>query len=948
MAESKNVNESMQDVLDTAWEDICMTLDEDDMRTFFKKYKTVLQNAYAGKHQPKFQAMRKEDFQCVLREQRKDPKVRVFFKQTLAEWKKKYEEVRDAAQEDGCTMQLALLKGILASPFRQCPKICFQLYPIGGSKRAKQAVLAFAEELARPTATEMTEAALKRREDKVAHAEQKLREGLKAQSEELQAIEIKKNELQQEVEKEQEHLNKIRANVEVWRAVQATDAEDVLPPWEDAYENCGKGGLLSIMHPDASSFADVHLENHVLRRVADIDWERGSVRRFIPDPIEKHFEYRETIIANKEKLDEDDTYCALINWYPEPNHQAPEKDYIHSRVCQEITYIEVLVLPDCQNLGEVVQRLKAGLRIVDSHCRWAVTYATSSQTQETFLLRKEDFDIQGDVWRIRDTIVSLPVFQLERCYVSSFPGGTRYFYQRLSLGKAVRTVFLKTRDDIVKQCVREAASWKQCKSQGIGITREEWKHLSAVLGGVRTEELYDRVAAAARFSRDEAEAAVDAFLASANADVLAEDLDSRVLTTLAMKNEATRAQCEVAGRKAWEAGHQADVAKAENNLARLQKEGEEQAALLEKKKEERTKVVAEYEKMQAELSKKKQISHDVECNVKTELARIQKDAAAAVSRMFVMAPMLASVQPAQLSTAAPEAAMQEQAQAAESAIACVTQEVTVQLLEKPCAQASDLVELLMDNLDVVGVKNSEISEALAVLSYACAVREVPCFFAGAQAVGIADAIACSIYGTVPLLIDLPRTYTARAMQEIADTEAHVLILANAFASEWVDHIDRLVQLRRPIFFVAPFAEDLALLPRGVAAYGLPILTDLVLDVRKRGGWTFFGDAGQEIYSEEVQRGAETRVRLPLLRNLPMMRYERARYVDLLSLAYGLSSADEHGAMEYLLCGVPYAYLRGTLAAYRRDVQAKDLLRDGGNAIEQRVAALFGDEVTAHA
>ena len=947
MAESKNANENVQDVLDMAWEDICMALDEDAMRTFFKKYKTVLQNAYAGKHQPKFQAMRKADLQRVLREQRKDPQVRMFFEQTLAKWTQEYDEARDAAQEDGCTMQLALLKGILASPFRQCPKICFQLYSIGGSKRAKQAVLAFAEELARPTAMETTEAALRRRKDEVARAKQQLEEERKVQSEELQNIKSKKRELQQAIEEEQQRLAKIRANVEAWRTVQATDAEDVLPPWEDAYENRGDGGLLSIMHPDMS-FADVHLENHVLRRVADVDWKRGSVERFIPDAVERRFKFRETIIAHKEMLDEDDTYCGLINWYPEPNYQAPEKDYIHSRACQDITYIEVLVLPDCQNLGEVVQRLKTGLHIVDSNCRWAVTYATSAQTQETFLLRKDDFDIQGDVWRIRDAVVSLPVFRMEQRYMSSFPDGKRCFYQRLSLGKALRMVFLKTRDDIVKQCVRDAASWKRCKSQGISITREEWKHLSAVLDGVRTEELYDRVAAAARFSRHEAEAAVKAFLASADAEVLAEDLDSQVLTTHARQNEATRAQCEAAGRKSWEAGHQADVTEAKEELARLKKEMEVQAVLLKKKKEERAKVVTEYEAMQEELGKKEQISHDVECKVKAELACIQKDAAAAVSRMFVMAPMLASVQPAKLSAVAPEAAMQEQAQAAESAIACVKQDVTVQPPDQPCAQASDLVDLLMENLDVVGVKDSEISEALAVLAYACAVREVPWFFAGAQAVGIADAIACSLYGTMPLLIDLPRMYTAKAMQELANTEARVLILANAFASEWVDHIDRLVQLRKPLFFVAPFAEDLALLPRGTAAYGLPLLTDLVLDVRERGSWTFCGDAGQELYSEEVQRGSEAHMRLPLLRNLPMMGYERARYGDLLGLARGLSSAEEDGAMEYLLCGVPYAYLRGTLSAYRCDVQAKELLRDGGNAIEQRVAALFGDKVTAHA
>lgn len=34
MAESKNANENVQDVLDMAWEDICMALDEDAMRTF--------------------------------------------------------------------------------------------------------------------------------------------------------------------------------------------------------------------------------------------------------------------------------------------------------------------------------------------------------------------------------------------------------------------------------------------------------------------------------------------------------------------------------------------------------------------------------------------------------------------------------------------------------------------------------------------------------------------------------------------------------------------------------------------------------------------------------------------------------------------------------------------------------------------------------------------------
>ena len=933
-----------QTELETLWDDICAALPDDVIRTFFEKHKKVLQSAYAGKKMPKFADLHPKDLRDALRTQRKNQDARTFLEATLQTWLKEYETACAQAKAAGCTQQLATVKGILASPFRTHPDVIFQLDKASNrSKAARQAVIDFVEEITRPSAAECKLDELKAREKKLEQAERALqkethdqKEQLKKEAERLSKEQAAKSAAFQEEERTQQEksaaarkelaelqqkLAAVKDEADAWQAAQTTQ-EDAMPELYDLYAGTADGGIFSIMASD-------HTREHVLRRIADVDRETGDVSLFSTDSIERWFEHSKTIWSTKIVLPEG--YCTLVNWQPQPNRNAPEKTFYVSEECKTASYIEVVLLPDCQSLADVAKKLREGIRLVDSHCRWALTYPSASERQEAILLMKKDFVQRGDVWTLSPDCAEAPVFVLEQSYILPFAGGKRWLYQKLSLGTSVHTLFLKSKNEIIRECVLEAASRKRLAS--LGIKTADWHVLRQALQDALTEDLYTQVARACRWPREEAQRAVRLFLESVDAQVLCQDIDTEALCLLARRNPDIIAECKEALSEDWRAEHTAERKAAEAKLGTLRKEAEQVADDLEKQRRAHDGLAKDYEKMKSELAQRKQIVQDVEQNVRKELAELRQHTAEAVARAMVAYPLMGG---------AGTLASGERAE-------FIEQPVFLQPLEESAADQEELLSVLQGNLDEVGVKEERVSRAFAALSYACALRGLPLFFAGTSAVGLADALACGLYGEMPLLVDLPRTYSPALMQELEARPGRAMILENVFASEWIDHIDRLTNLgAKQLFFVAPFADDLALLPKGIVSYGLPILTDLLLDIAEPDGWTFSGSKKQDLFLKDVVTGATYPVRSPYVRALGMMVFEETRYEDILALAHGLSGAKETDVMDALLCGVPYAYLHDTLATYWRGLKSQKLWHGEDTTEIARVTAMFGAEVLSHA
>lgn len=701
---------------------------------------------------------------------------------------------------------------------------------------------------------------------------------------------------------------------------------------EDHYRLYG-GGRLSIMHWQEGKDGKA-----CLLRDVDVPWEGENATRFVRKSDEApRFANRFKFYPPSDVRKRADDYYTLVNWRTTPNDRQPEKDYVQTEVCHGASYIEVVVIEEAGDLSGVVRRLREGVVLRESNCRWAVTYATREDPREAVLLQSADFtDVLTGCWRLRSDCVHLPVFEVTRNGFVPLGESHRIAYDRLALGRPKRMQLVKTEDEIVKRLLLEAATKKTFLEHG--LTTKEWQKFREVLQNLQTEGLLDRFSETLGWSRTHAKDEIQKAFVGMAETIAYDDEDSRLISSVAIHNPAVYERCVKRALEEWKASHKAEVAEQQGDLKKgaaelrkMKKEASQIDAETKKLRDTYGKLAEKHRRMEAEWNDRKSVVQEVERNVQKELEELQQHTAEAVARAMVAYPVMGGA-----ATAGARAEF-------------IEQPLFVEPLAEPAADAEGLMSVLQGNLDEIGVREERISQAFAAFAYACALRGLPMFFAGVSSVGLADALACGLYGEMPLLVDLPRTYSPALMQELEARPGRAMILANVFASEWIDHIGRLVNLgAKQLFFVAPFADDLALLPKGIAAYGLPILTDLLLDTAEPDGWTFSGSKDQDLYRKEVVTGAAHPLRSPYVRALRMMAFEQSRYEDVLALAHGLSGAGETDVMDALLCGVPYAYLHGSLASYWRGLKGQNLLRGEDATEAARVEALFGEEATGHA
>lgn len=903
-------------IQDRVWAQVCQAVPEDEIRSFFKEHIKIVQEAYRGRRMPAFPDIDIAELRQILVDRQDNKNVQAFYAGVLRKWQQVYQQACENVKTTGAEEQLVKLQGLFALAQHLC--LTQEQKAAAGRKNQAKALKRERQEWE----------AEKSRQAKQQEEEKRQWEAQR------QAQEAEKATLQQQITASRQKLVALQEKAKAWEDAQEFAYEDATPRLEDAYEEYG-GGLLSLMHEDQS------YGRTLLYRDADIAWQDGVVTRFQPDPVEWKFAYRRTIISNKIHLKEH--YCTLINWYPDQNKDNPGEDYIHSREYVAATYIEVVVLPNCHGLGDVLSQLRAGIPLYDSNCRWAITYLSDAERQEAVLLQRNNFVVSTDGgWQVRPDLCQLPVFELESKHFIPFAkvGTTdRLAYYRLSLGKAKRMAALKSPQEIIKQCVCDAASWK--KRLSAGVTRKEWQKLTNELHHVPTITLYERVADACHWPQEQAERAVNAFIQHVDAVALGEDIDSELLCQLALHNEEVIAKCKTLLREDWQKENAEKLANETKKLRQVQDKFDKVSWQLEEARQKRDGLSEKYNEMKQELQAREQLGAQVEQEVKQKLAEVQQNAAQYISRWMVDYPLLQGLSK-QPTVQRPEAE-------AANTVIFEQQAFEVSITEQDPEDAADLVDILQDNLERAGVTDEKIAEALAVLAYACVVDRMPMLFAGAHAVDIVSAISCSLFGELPLLVDLPQSYSAQAMAQLEQSETHVLVLRNIVsASAWFGRLAELTNLPdKQVFIVTPFADDLAIMPRGISAYVLPLMTDLMLDTCKRGNYTFTSAEHLSLFAAEVCDNKVEHTSLRILKGLRMPAFELASYREILALAHGLVSDGHYETMFFLLCGVPYAYLHGELDKYLHSVQEKGDLQKLEKKYRQRLAVLGSDEVMAH-
>lgn len=139
--------------------------------------------------------------------------------------------------------------------------------------------------------------------------------------------------------------------------------------------------------------------------------------------------------------------------------------------------------------------------------------------------------------------------------------------------------------------------------------------------------------------------------------------------------------------------------------------------------------------------------------------------------------------------------------------------------------------LLAGNLRLAGVSDEKNRGELALLLISAYASEVNLVLAGQGAEDVADALAASLIGTRPAVLDASLPLVLPELVEPLRKESLVRV-ESAFESDQLPVCLRLARMcpKTVFLFTAPFAQSLYLEPPGLFNAVLPIFTDFYVDV----------------------------------------------------------------------------------------------------------------------
>ena len=351
--------------------------------------------------------------------------------------------------------------------------------------------------------------------------------------------------------------------------------------------------------------------------------------------------------------------------------------------------------------------------------------------------------------------------------------------------------------------------------------------------------MYEEISDICGFTLEEAEAHVKSFIDNIQQYLDASDLDTQVIESIIESHEGLRKKAEEIAAYNWYKENAEAVARAKEEIDSYRDETEKEKSKLDSVHRELSAAQETLVKIQQDILEKEQLADEVEQKVANRISAAQKDAAEFIASMAFNMPLYT-----QTSVSSNEAV---------AGIAETVKDNTFNgiyycgnLLDEETIDHydtwNDVLITLEDELVSAGV-DKKLSGGLAAFLYCAWKNRVPVLLAGPNTTDIADALSSAVVGKTADRIECSGNYTHINVPNGAD--GRVITVKNMFQGNWIDHITDLVDEKNYYIFVNPFTDDLAIEPKGLYNYMIPVFTDLL--VSDKASHQYYGGKANEDY-----------------------------------------------------------------------------------------------------
>lgn len=658
-----------------------------------------------------------------------------------------------------------------------------------------------------------------------------------------------------------------------------------------------------------------------LIRLADVSGHSLS-SVYINEEKERKFENRDRLFVSKDSPNTHG-FIGIWDWNAIPNISDPSNDYVEVAYNSEIVPVEIIDVPNCNRIDELIAKLQDGITASPCTSRTMFAVYTSQGKQEGVLCNSEDLDVEGETVKLGRKVFSLPQYRFSTQNRYSVNG--KVFYRSVILGPEQERIQIIDPLEIVKNILKERMT--NPAARAANVFKKDRDNLRNLLAVIETEDYYSEIASACGCDIEQAKEYSAQLVRTVEQHIQREDIISETVADVVKNHTGLSQYCKSLVREEWIAEHDEQIQaanalleEAERSIEQKQKINDELDAIYQKKQQ----LIQQAEE---EIERQNQLAQDVEKKVAARIEEAQKNAADFISQMsFHVAPQSNPV----VSVSLPEQNVSKSHFVEGEAISDNI---------KSIRDRNDFLELLSNNLVECGVSQS-YAHGFACYLYSCYVNGIPILLAGPSAKEIAHAFSLSMYGKTAGFLDCAVCEYRDSLPEITNTTSELIVLSNPFTAGWCEHIPDLTGMaEKYFFFVHPYTEDILIEPKSVFSYMMPVLTELILDEFPSGEY----DSGL-IYDKFKHHPIQKRQKYHRV----MLNQWRLNPLTIGSIQQVLTdmkamSENKNADYDCLFCLAPYAYIsnHGEHLVDKIDAGQKELTLS--HNVKDLIKAFFGTD-----
>lgn len=669
-----------------------------------------------------------------------------------------------------------------------------------------------------------------------------------------------------------------------------------------------------------------------LLRLADAI-EGSLVAPSIDDKKEQTFDNRRLIFRE----DGPDTPDSIGFWEWKERKSDSGRWWSDATYMEETKPVEVVVLDKCSSVEQIVDMLKSGLHI-PAYLSGNVLFAVRKHTAFVGLLCNiEYFNVRPgkDLWAVlKDTIYTLPYYEVDVSDI--FTWNDRKIYKYISFGEPKKRFPIHIPVQLLKQLFLQRMSWPVFKAQG--IVKGDWQKIKQFFNEIPDNTILETVSQTYSMSAQEAQSCVNAFLKTIESHIDVEDIDSSLIIQILDNHEGIKLKLDGIAQKKWQEEHQAEVKQAQVEIAAMRNAAEQEVAAAKQRLLEVEESVAGAEtkytgilseiatseaklnRLIEEIEQYESLGNDAMEAVRSKIAEAQKDMAGFIAELSVVLPQPQVQQepvkqenkrlPVWRYDAAPDYEFDND---------------EIEISSSWNEEYAQLCDNLSRSLGIDGI----LCDMLAAFLYAANNQNEPLLIAGPGGREIGNAFSGSMFAARSGHLTLENESDSALFDTTRKFSEKVITIHNMFHKGWsATLLQDFARSEKQILWSHPYVEDLAIEPKELYSYALPLLSEcFVVDLPQNRhpfvNPNFYAKRAENF--KAYRTGKKKPLRLSAWKRLKLSKMVLNRMERILSDVKQIMDQESYAKdIEILLGILPMAVLTG-----KREI-LKDLLEEEKN------------------